>query len=292
MVLGVIKINNSTVSILDQINTQPNKLYRLDNFCTNQSEIKSFINDINNYKAGCYIISGDTGFGVTHLINAACNYLNNKGKVIYVTSQWLIQILKTCKSDKALYLLREEFIAYDLIAIDNTQVLYRKALMYQQFIIDLIERCKTEHKWLILGNSDQKKDFTRSKKNIGLIKLKRIELKELSSLDVFTGLRSLCSLEDRIPDNLLYAISGYNGSFSQHVNCLIAIRFKSRIQGLDIIKMTHEELIQAFDIGSYFQRQQFRKCFKQIELRFIIPTQVTWANPAARMPFRDTKVYS
>jgi hypothetical protein len=101
-----------------------------------------------------------------------------------------------------------------------------------------------------------------------LFRSQRIELKELSTYDVFKALTNLCAPEDEIPEALLYALSGYNGMIQQHIQCLISIRFNpllKTLKGNDLVIKDYERL---FNIKSYFPKQQFRKCFYQMKFDF------------------------
>ena len=105
-----------------------------------------------------------------------------------------------------------------------------------------------------------------SKKYSKHFTLNRIELKPLNSINVFKVLKNLCEYEKMIPENLIYAISGYNGSIQEHINCLISIRFKSKVEGIIIKSLSPEEIEGRFNIKNYFRKQQFRKCFKKDQL--------------------------
>lgn len=254
---------------LHQINTKPNKLYTFDNFFSSQIEINELKIKLNNFLQAT-VISGKAGSGVTHLLSALCNSLIKQNKnVLFITAQWLIFINKNIKNKKD----KEAFInslkEYDGIAIDNIQFLHRKAKNQSAFILDVINEHLHSNKLVLLGCSDITKDFTQSKKIMNGINLKRIKLKQLSGFDIYQLLKHLCSAEDKIPDNLIYAISGYNGTIQQHINCLISIRFNMKAQGIVAENLSLKQFDQLFDLKKYFPQQQFRKCFNQIQLKFI-----------------------
>ena len=98
--------------------------------------------------------------------------------------------------------------------------------------------------------------------------LNRIELNQLSGYDVFKALKELCSTEDQLPEMLLYAISGYNGSIQQHINCLISIRFNTKLKEIKKANLSVEDFDKEFELKKYFPKQQFRKSFIQTQLMF------------------------
>ena len=61
-------------------------------------------------------------------------------------------------------------------------------------------------------------DFTKQNKYRSPKPYSRIFFKEMSSRDVFMALKSHMTLEDHIPDKVLYAISHYNSPFQNHLN--------------------------------------------------------------------------
>ena len=80
------------------------------------------------------------------------------------------------------------------------------------------------------------------KKYSTLLSLQRIEIKQLSGNNVFKVLKNLCEFENLITDNLMYVLSGYNGSIQQHINCLISIRFKSKVDNINIKLLSTDEI--------------------------------------------------
>lgn len=258
------------MNYLNQINIEPRKIFNFDNYYNDQSEIRDLEMLTEKGVTSSLIISGSNGSGVTHLLNALCNRLNAQNKtVMYITAQWLLNIGKTIKTENELELFCEYLDKFDVIAIDNIQFIYRKALRQSKFILDIITFRNNSNKLIFLGCSDLNKDITKSKKLVNRINLKRIELRELSTYDVFRALKQLCSLEDNLPDMLLYAISGYNGMIQQHINCLISIRFNSEIKKHNLDQMTLDEFDKLFNLKKYFPSQQFRKCFNQTQLDFV-----------------------
>lgn len=252
---------------LKHINTKPNCLYTFDNFFTSQNEISGLKADVFGNNLESVILTGSNGSGVTHLLSAICNTLINQNKkVLFITAQWLLHINKNLKNKQTIFL--NSLKEFDVIAIDNIQFLYRKSKRNTNFILDIINQHLNSNNLVLLGCSDHKKDFTKSKNIMNSIKLKKIELRQLSSFDIYKLLKQLCSMEDNIPDNLIYAISGYNGTIQQHINCLISIRFNMKAQCITTKELSIEQFDQIFDLKKYFQKQQFRKCFNQTQLKF------------------------
>ncbi len=249
------------------IDTNPRKYYNFSNYYNSQPEIKIISSLPTSSILYPVIISGNTGSGVTHVLNALCNqYVYQNKKVIYITAQWLKSL---CKShDYSVDFIKKILNNCDVLAIDNSQFFHSKNKNQIPFIKQIIFQCYAANKILLLGCSNPKKDISKYRKLNYISKFKRFELKELSSYDVYRGLKSLCAKEDAIPDYLLYLISGYNGTFQQHVNCLISIRFKYNIHKIDFNTLTDIEIKRILNLNSYFSRQQFRKCFYQSSLNF------------------------
>lgn len=251
------------------VNTKPNPLYNFDTYFNDQEEINNLKNKLQSNSLTSLVISGSGGRGVTHLLNAICNSLLKQNKqILYISAQWLLHFTKTLKTVEKKNDFIKNLISYDVLAIDNIQFLYRKAKNQTGYIQNVIQCFTNSNKLVLLGCSDVSKDITKSKKMLKELSQERIELRQLSSLDVFKVLKQLCSAEDNIPDNLIYAISGYNGSIQQHINCLISIRFNMKTIGLDPETLSLEEFNSLFDLKKYFPKQQFRKCFAQTQLRF------------------------
>lgn len=258
-----------------QINTKPNRLYTFDNYFNDQEEIALLIKDLTSGSSKSLVISGKNGCGVTHLLNAICNKISGKNKKTFlITAQWLLHIYKQLKTENDKKNLIKYLGTYDVIAIDNIQFLYRKTKDRSTFIADIIKQCLSKKQTILIGCSDPAKDITRSKKYMKDVLIDRLELRQLNSLNVFRSLKHLCSPEDAIPDNLIYAISGYNGSIQQYINCLISIRFKIRTQNIDPNVLSAEQFDRFFDLKKYFPQQQFRKCFKQTQLSFMMASYV------------------
>jgi chromosomal replication initiator protein len=251
------------------INTKPNQLYNFDTYFNDQEEINNLKYKLQSNTLSSLVISSNSGRGVTHLLNAISNSLLDQNKhILYISAQWLLHVTKTLKTEEKKNDFIKKLKTYDVLAIDNIQFLYRKAKNQSAFIQKIIECFTSSHKLVLLGCSDASKDITRSKKIFKHLSPERIELRQLSSLDVFKVLKQLCSAEDNIPDNLIYAISGYNGSIQQHINCLISIRFNMKSVGVNPERLSLEEFNSLFDLKKYFPKQQFRKCFAQAQLRF------------------------
>jgi chromosomal replication initiation ATPase DnaA len=241
-----------------------------DNYFNNHHEIDCLKNDTdNNYSLSQLIISSNSGNGVTHLMHAICNKWAKENKnIYYIKSQTLCYFIKKIKTKLELINFQTQLLKYDLIAIDNIEYFYKKTKNLSSFIFELYIKCNERNIPLIFGCSNPKKDFTKIKSNSKLFNLKRIDLKQLNGIDVFKILKSLCEYETHIPDNLIYAISNYNGTVQQYINCLISIRFKSKIDGINLKDFSSDEIERYFNIKIYFNKQQFRKCFYNMQFEF------------------------
>lgn len=252
--------------------TKPKALFTFDNYTNSQKEIELLKQLIHQKEKACIVISGKKGSGVTHLLNAVCNDCK-KQKTIYITAQWLLQLTKINKHPLQLKALLNQFLQQDVVAIDNIQLFYQKSKSSNQFFFDLMSAAISQQKLLVLGCSDDTKDITKSKALYSKYQFNRIDLKELGAVDVFKLLKKLCSPEDAIPDNLLQVISKFNGTVEEHINCLIAVRFKSKIIGISIDDLSEDELELKFNLAQYFPKQQFRKHLVQYKLDFNTNTQ-------------------
>ncbi len=255
---------------LNQIQTKPLKVLNFENYYNSQSEISDLKSKVDNNEISSLIISGDSGSGITHIINAICNtQLQQNKRVMYITTQWLLYIYKLLITESEKEQFYNFILAHDSVAIDNIQFLHRKTKNQSNFILSLIKLIQNNQKTIILGCSNTSKDITKSKKIMQGIRLNRIELNQLSGYDVFKALKQLCSLEDQIPELLLYAISGYNGMIQQHINCLISVRFNPKLKELKTSNWSVEEFEKEFELKNYFPKQQLRKSFIQTQLMFI-----------------------
>ena len=250
-------------------NFTPRKIYNFGNYFNCDANISALKSQITGGQISSMVISGISGSGVTHLLNAICNELADQNKkVMYITSRWMMYLTKKLKTESDKLKIINHFKSFDAIAIDNIQFLYRKAKRHTNFIFDAIRHFVSSSKLVLLGCSDPNKDVSKSNKMMDDILLKRIDLCELSSHDVFQVMKSLCVREDNIPDQLIYDISGYNGTIQQQINCLISIRFKSKVQNIKLNALSLGEIDALFEISKYFPKQQFRRCFIQTELGF------------------------
>jgi hypothetical protein len=253
-----------------QITTKPNSLYSFDTYFNGHEEISSLKTKLYNNSVKSLVISGNSGSGVTHLLNAVCNTLIKQNKkLLYISTQWLFHITKTLKTEIDKQAFTDYLNAYDVLAIDNIQFLYRMSKGITNFILKTINHFTNSNKLVLLGCSDSSKDISKSKKIFKDTSFQRIEIRQLSSVDIFNALKYLCSAQDNIPNNLIYAISGYNGAIQQHINCLISIRFNMKAQGINPETLSLEQFNLLFDLKKYFPKQQFRKCFVQTQLKFI-----------------------
>lgn len=265
---------------LNQINTKPRKVLNFDNYYNNQNEITDLKYKIENDEISSLIISGESGSGVTHILNALCNsQLKQNKKVIYITTQWLLYINKLLKTEIERAHFNHYVSTFDSIAIDNLQFLHRKTKQQSNFIHDILTHFQDNHKLIILGCSDLNKDITKSKKTFHGLNLKRISLNQLSGYDVFKALKQLCSPEDQLPELLLYAISGYNGVIQQHINCLISVRFNPKLKEINSKDFSVDEFDNFFELKKYFPKQQLRKSFIQTQLQFMLKTETKNLSP-------------
>ncbi len=254
---------------LNYICTEPRKVLNFGNYYNNQPEIIDLKSKIEKNEISSIIISGESGSGITHIINAICNtHLHQNKRVIYITTQWLLYINKLLITESEKEQFNSFILAYDSIAIDNIQFLHRKTKQQSNFILSLIKLIQEHEKIILLGCSNSNKDITKSKKIMQGIILNRIDLNQLSGYDVFKALKELCSTEDQLPEMLLYAISGYNGSIQQHINCLISIRFNTKLKEIKKANLSVEDFDKEFELKKYFPKQQFRKSFIQTQLMF------------------------
>ena len=254
---------------LNYICTEPRKVLNFGNYYNNQPEIIDLKLRIEKNEISSIIISGESGSGITHILNAICNIqLQQNKRVIYITTQWLLYINKLLITESEKEQFNSFILAHDSIAIDNIQFLYRKTKQQSNFILSLIKLTQDNKKTILLGCSNVSKDITKSKKIMQGILLNRIELNQLSGYDIFKALKQLCSIEDQLPEMLLYAISGYNGTIQQHINCLISIRFNAKFKEVKLNNLSVEDFDKEFELKKYFPKQQLRKSFIQTQLMF------------------------
>jgi chromosomal replication initiation ATPase DnaA len=149
---------------IDRLNILPNTQQRFGNYFNSQSEILHLVNG--NSKSDFLVISGKSGSGITHVLNAICNtYIGHNKKVLCINTQWLFHIEKLLKFDHDSDMFLESLMKFDVIAIDNLQLLYHKSTGKKQFMIDIINFAHINGKSIILGCSNPDRDFTKSKKN-------------------------------------------------------------------------------------------------------------------------------
>ena len=256
------------MNFLEQLYTLPNKHLTFENYFHSQIDVCQLqlkIKERNQFT----VLSGKSGSGVTHLLNALCNDYIHQGKsCMYISMQSVLYIASLLKTDADVSLFFNHLSKQNVIAIDNLQCIFNKSSKQLRFFLQIIHVAHSFNIKVILGCSDLKKDITRSKKVMKAVQFQRIELKDLSSYDVFKALKNLCSIEDEISDGLLYAISGYNGTITQHIHCLISIRFNPLFKTIASKNLSISDFDEYFHIKSYFPKQQFRKCFYQMSLPF------------------------
>lgn len=249
---------------------KPRKQYHFKDFQGNDEQVTRLRMLLTNPYQPLIVVSGPAGSGVTHLLNSAGNYfLEKEKKAGFITAQWLVEIYKVKRTKNEKIELISQLTEFDLLCIDNLQYLFRRSKQYSLFLQDLISEIKKKGKKLILGCSQDGKDISRSKKSKWTNDFIRIELQPLAGFTVFKILKRLCTPEDRIPDSLLFLISGYNGSIEQYINCLVSIRFRSKMLELELMDKSTADLESLFKIKSYFPEQQLRRSFIQGSLSFI-----------------------
>ena len=236
-----------------------------DNYCNTQIEVNELRNRLNILPDYPIIVSGKSGSGITHLLHAITNN-HSKKNVLFTNAQWIIHLIKKAGPNNRLTDFQDYILSFDIIVIDNLQFFYKRSTQYSLFIINILKECERIKKPVVLGCSKPDCDLTRSRKNTKTLVFKRIELKPLSGDCVFKVLKEMCIYEVSIPDKLLFVISDYNGTVQDYINCLISIRFRSKIENINLFSLSIEDLDQKFKIKDYFPKQQFRKCTTQYRL--------------------------
>ena len=273
------------MSYFNQININPLLLYNFNNYYNRQPEISFLKLQSKNWSLESSIILGKSGSGVTHVLNAICNDLVKMNKkVMCITSQCFNYQFKKLKTEEGKESFKKQILTFDVIAVDNIQFFYRKALKLTQHFFDLLMRIAKSDKIILLGCSEPQKDISKSKRFEKEFKLKTYKLKELCSHDVYLVLKQLSSPEDQIPDKLFYAISSYNGMVQQHINCLISVRFNSQFKAVSN-DLSIEQFDELFSLKKYFPTQQFRKSYIQTQLDFK-------SDCAVKSLIHDTKLYN
>jgi hypothetical protein len=253
----------------NKINTKPRLIYSFSNYFNTQPELLLLKTQVATGDVISSVICGRSGSGVTHVLNAICNKLTTQSrKVMYMTTQWLAYLHKNLTTDKERDNFIEGILAFDVIALDNIQFLFKKNSKQSQIFIDIVNLGIERGRLLLLGCSDLNKDITKSKRSSFMTKLNRFNIKELGSYDIYCALTSLISREDQIPGSLIYAISAYNGTIQQHINCLISLRFNRKDESEFCIDNKSHDFDELFNLKKYFPRQQFRKNFMQPQLTF------------------------
>ncbi len=247
----------------------PRSQYQLNEYRGQEETVIKYISLLYNPSKNLVLLKGEKGSGVTHLLHAGANKVKlSKQKVCVITSEWIVQMCKLSTSAKKKKEIQRYFLKHDIVFIDNLQFFYRKSAAYLNFLKQIVDELLIKNKKVILGCSDKAKDVTKSKNFKFTTQFKRLRLKSSSSLSVFKILKNLCSPEDNIPDHLIYLISGYNGTAQQYINCLVSIRFKSKMDEVDLTHMSSEELESRFNIRSYFPQQQLRRHLLQKSIVF------------------------
>lgn len=249
---------------------RPRRQLQFEDLIGNEEVVTRLLALLKNPYQPLIVLSGPKGSGITHLLNACGNLAEGEGNAVaYLTAEWMFELKKQIRTveDKV------EFIkwwkGHDLVCIDNLQCYYRKSKEHSAFLFEMIDILIRNKKKVVLGNSDPLKDISRSGSYPWPKDLKRLELQPAPGFAVFKMLKRLVTPEDMIPEKLLFVISGYNGNAQQYINCLVSVRFKSRMLKLDLFKMSEEEMEQTFAIRSYFPEQQFRRGFVQQSMHFI-----------------------
>lgn len=272
---------------LYQLNLEPRLLYTFSNYFNSQVEISLLKERMVAGNLNSTIITGNSGSGVTHVLCAICNELVKTGRrLMYITTQSFLYVIKKLRTPDSLLKFENELLKFDVIAIDNVQHLYRKAKKIGKVFFDLLRKCVDSKKIILIGRSDSLKDITKSNRNFRDLNFDSVKIKELSTRDIYLALNSNCSAEDNISGKLLYAISGYNGTVQEHINCLVSIRFSDKLKNINTENYTIEQLDELFELKKYFPVQQFRKCFRQVEIDFGVQNMSqTKTHDIGRLPF-------
>ena len=207
----------------------------------------------------CIVISGTEGSGVTHTIKSICqNQQREKGKTLYLSTTYFSnEQLLPINRKKILH----ELSQCTLLAIDNLQNWYKIKKRAVDFLITLSYLCLQRKTTLLLGCSDEKKDITRSTEFGAATQHSRIRLKNPSYGEAVSLLKFLCEYENNIPKNIPEEIASFNGTYQQYINCLIHIRFQSKIKGVNLFALSKKERSEIFGLKYFFTQSQLRKAF-------------------------------
>ncbi len=237
----------------------PRKYWRFDNYYNSSDAITLLKLDLKNEDYYSLIIESTKGRGVSHLLNAIGNhYLDLHKKVIYISSQWLLKLIELNYKFNGVESVYQWIDNFDVIIIDNMEFLYRRFTKVALELKDKIKSLYQSQKVFIAGVTSHL-DFTKQNKYSSLKHHSRIFLKEMSIRDLFMALKSHTTLEDHIPDKVLYAISHYNGPFQNHLNALISVRFKFETSKINWEVMSVNEIDLFLGLKKYFPKQQLRK---------------------------------
>lgn len=237
----------------------PRKYWRFDNYYNSSDAITLLKLNLKNEDYYSLIIEGTKGRGVSHLLNAIGNhYLDLYKKVIYISSQWLLKLVELNYQFNGVESVYQWIDNFDVIILDNMEFLYRR---FSKVALELKEKIKNlfQSQKILIAGVTSNLDFTKQNKYKSPKPYSRIFFKEMSSRDVFMALKSHTTLEDHIPDKVLYTISHYNGPFQNHLNALISVRFKFETSKINWEEMSIGEIDLFLELKKYFPKQQLRK---------------------------------
>ncbi len=206
----------------------------------------------------CMVFHSQPGNGISTRLREINKNMTGKLPCLYYSARHISgSLLKP--SERKIW--ADNLFSYNLIILDDIDYWYNKKKAATDFIHWLTVKIRHSEGKVILGCSNPKKDWTRSVNFSAGFNHFRIEISNPSYIDILTLLQNLCQYEYCIPEKLLHHIALYNGTFSQYINCLISVRFQSKLNGLNLFKMSENEWNEKFKIKSFFPQYQLRKAF-------------------------------
>ena len=248
----------------DYVKPGVSSLMHFGNFFNDQSEINFLKNnfitaDEHNSRI---LISGESGNGVTHLLNATCNlFIQHEKKAILISSRWIKQLFNDQPESGFTDGLITHLCNFDLVAIDNTEIIHSKSPVGLVFICQLIGKAAASSIKLLFGcNKPNRNPLGGITQHVHIneIKIKNINVESTLSL-----LKYLIEHESKISEKLVRKIVMYNGTAQQYINCLINLRYCTQ----NYKSTLHEgEINFNFqDFRKFFSYPQLRKCFMNEE---------------------------
>ena len=245
-------------------------LMKFDNFFNSQPEIEFLKNEFYAYntKFCAVYVYGESGNGISHLLNAVCNeFIRNGKRVALISTRWLRIFLKENKSLYQITDFQKSLLIYDLIAIDNLEELRISSVRLNRFISDLVNNACECKKRVILGCSNGNKI---SLKHISTDKeFFRIKLKKINAEATLNLLNYLSEYDLKISKEIVRNIARYNGTIQEYINCLISIRYNDNLsEGRDDLRLNN---LDYAVLRKYFNGPQLRKCFLKDNEDFFSP---------------------